>query len=406
MFHTPLRPFAPISAERIAVVLAEFSSGGSERVAIRLANHWAARGRQVSIFCAREDGPARDLVAPSVNVRAIMPRLGPGESSRATIGRALASQLGGSLFDAIVGPGNYHVPLLSALAGALPAARPAIVCKISNPLVRADRSKLRQTLFLAGLRHRVAAFDSLVAMSPALQAEARAVLPRTDIGCAAEPNLDLATPRARVHVPSNMILCVGRLVDQKNFALALDAFAKLPERYRLVMLGEGPNLSQLRSQAWKLGIAGRVSFEGYVADTSPWLAQADALLATSHYEGYPAALIEALAAGVPIVTTPSTCALPEIMTDASCGRIVAADAMALATELSGLLAEGVRPSPAVVESLARRHAGESASDEWLTILDRVVERRARLGRAAFQHRIWRPSPVGAMASPLTPVLPR
>ncbi len=312
MFRQTTNADSTATADRIGIVLAEFSSGGTERIAIRLANQWAARGRQVSIFCGRENGPARDLVARDVKVRAIMPRLGPEDSSRTMMGRLLAEQLGGSLVDVIVGPGNYHVPMLSALTRALPAARPAVVCKISNPLIRADRSKLRQALFLTGLRHRVAGFDALVAMSPALQAEALATLPHTHVAYANEPNLDADQP-APATDPTNVILCIGRLVPQKNIALALETFARLPAHFRLAILGEGEELPALRAQAWALGISRRVRFEGYVADVRPWLARADALLATSRYEGYPAALVEAIAARVPVVTTPSSRALGEIL---------------------------------------------------------------------------------------------
>jgi glycosyltransferase involved in cell wall biosynthesis len=380
-----------VTADRIGIVLAEFSSGGTERIAIRLANQWAARGRQVTIFCGREEGPARALVDPDVTVRSIMPRLGPAAPSRATMGRLIAEQLGGSLVDVIVGPGNYHVPMLSALTRALPAARPAVVCKISNPLARADRSVLRQALFLAGLRHRVAGFDALVAMSPALQAEARAHLPRTPIACANEPNLDADQP-APAAAPTNLILCIGRLVAQKNVALALETFARMPDHFHLAILGEGEDLSALRSRAWALGIGRRVSFEGYVADVRPWLARADALLATSRYEGYPAALVEAIAAHVPVITTPSSCALPEILFDESFGRIVQPEAGVLAEALVARIAERRRPAAGAVEQLTRRHAGDRAADEWLNILDRTVYVRASQGCAAAQHRQWCPDP--------------
>jgi glycosyltransferase involved in cell wall biosynthesis len=400
MLHSsPPRP----NATRIAIVLTEFSSGGSERVAIRLANQWASAGRSVTIFCGREDGPTRDLVDRAVAVRPILPRFGPSMPSRTQLGRLFAQQLGGSPFDVIVGPGNYHLPILSALSAALPATRPAIVCKISNPLIRDDRSRLRQALFNAGLRRHARRFDALVAMSPALKREAQAVLPRATIACAAEPTLDRVGPspeRSR----SGLVLCIGRLVAQKNLEMALEAFARLPGDYRLAVLGEGEQLSALTSRAWKLGISTRVTFEGFVSDVAPWLARADVLLATSRYEGYPAALIEALAAGVPVVTTPCSPALPEIMLDPSFGQVVAPDPFLLSQALGTVLQGGMKPDIAVMERLIQRHMVDRAAGEWLAILDDAVARRTSQATAAS----WRKGQAllaTQRRAPLIPMLP-
>ncbi len=81
------------------------------------------------------------------------------------------------------------------------------------------------------------------------------------------------------------------------------------------------------------------------------------------------------------------------------------DADALAKALLATVTERRRPAAAAVEHLTRRHAVESASEEWLTILDRTVRLRAAQGRAAAQHRQWRPILTPAL-SPLTPMLPR
>ncbi len=67
----------PDSAEKpcrqIAVILHDFSTGGSERIAIRLANRWAENGRQVRLICGTEMGAARALVGPGVVVETCAP---------------------------------------------------------------------------------------------------------------------------------------------------------------------------------------------------------------------------------------------------------------------------------------------------------------------------------------------
>src|SRR3546814_20035076 len=60
-------------ARHIAIILHDFSTGGSERIAIRLANRWVQMGRRVSLYCGTEQGQARALVGPGVAVRCCSP---------------------------------------------------------------------------------------------------------------------------------------------------------------------------------------------------------------------------------------------------------------------------------------------------------------------------------------------
>ena len=359
-------------AEHVALVLHQMSGGGSERIAIRLANAWAAAGRRVTLLCGDVDGPLAELVCPAIEIVALRHR---GPASRSDLGRALAAQVRTLDPDVVVGPGNYHVPILSAMLGALGSDRPAVVSKISNPLRRADRSRLAQAAFGMAFRRHTRRFDALVAMSPVFAAEASFVTGRHDIACIDEPNLD-AMPACGPVARSGTILCVGRLTRQKNFALALDAFARMRPFYRLVILGDGEQRQMLQQRAETLGIASRVRFEGYVSDVPRYLAQADALLCTSLYEGYPAALIEALAAGVPIVSTPCSIALPEILTHESFGTIAAPHPADLAAVTEELIERREAPAVAPLTELARRHQLPRSANAWLRLLDRAVAARA------------------------------
>ena len=119
--------------------------------------------------------------------------------------------------------------------------------------------------------------------------------------------VDLArfTPRPRVaNAGRFVVLGVGRLHPQKNFALFLDAAASVAAKnpdalFRIA--GTGPEDAKLRAHAEKLGISSRVEFLGHVADTPALYASADVLLMTSTYEGTPLAVLEAMATRVAIV---------------------------------------------------------------------------------------------------------
>jgi glycosyltransferase involved in cell wall biosynthesis len=112
--------------------------------------------------------------------------------------------------------------------------------------------------------------------------------------------------RAELALPADTwIACtVARLVPVKNQALLLRALAPLlDERARLLVAGEGPEEPALRALADRLGVASRVLFLGGRSDIPRVLAAADAFALSSHSEGLPLALIEAMAMGLPAVST-------------------------------------------------------------------------------------------------------
>ena len=99
------------------------------------------------------------------------------------------------------------------------------------------------------------------------------------------------------------LLYVGCLEPEKNVLLALRAFAQAgPQDACLVILGEGSGRVALEDAAHDLGISDRVFFEGARAP-DPYYKLADLVLLTSHYEGYPAVVAEALSAGKPVLST-------------------------------------------------------------------------------------------------------
>jgi glycosyltransferase involved in cell wall biosynthesis len=102
-----------------------------------------------------------------------------------------------------------------------------------------------------------------------------------------------------------VIASAGRLTPVKDQATLLRAFARLAAERpaRLVLFGEGPLRAELEALAAALGIADRVLFPGYVNDPAACYAAADLFVLSSKSEGFGNVLIEAMAAGVPVVST-------------------------------------------------------------------------------------------------------
>ncbi len=101
---------------------------------------------------------------------------------------------------------------------------------------------------------------------------------------------------------TRLVLAVGRLVEQKNHALAIQALAEVPDT-TLVVVGKGlfrPNLEQAAAES---GVADRVVFAGARPDARALMGAADAVVLPSRWEGLPLTALEALASGTPLVAT-------------------------------------------------------------------------------------------------------
>ncbi len=144
--------------------------------------------------------------------------------------------------------------------------------------------------------------------------------------------------RASLDVGSRDVLAiaVGRLVPVKNHTAMLQALARAAPQapgLMLALLGAGPLEAELRALATDLKVADRVRFLGFRADVADCLAAADLWVSTSTTEGMPIALLEALAAGLPIIAT-AVGGVPETLGSPPAGRLVPpGDAAALAGAL-------------------------------------------------------------------------
>lgn len=387
----------PGSAHTIALLLHDFYAGGAERVAVTLANAWRVMGRDVTILCGCEAGAFRSRVDSSVQVATVVPPVPQGRFSRIRFGLASIRALRRLQPDIVFAPGNFHLPVIGIAARAQYTPRPAFVCKLSNRLYRPGRSSVGQAVFNTTSRMWAARLDGVIAMSPSLRDEARTMLRDPRVDFIWEPCITCDTFVAAMPAPSRSatrVLVVGRLVPEKNVSLALRTFAEF-RRHRtakLQVLGDGPLRARLELESRTLGIANDVEFVGHVADTRPYFAQASALLSTSRYEGYPAVIIEALAAGVPVVATNSSPALTEMLCDDTFGTVAAAAADALAGALIAVWRE--RPAAAPLTGLVARHRVHRSAQAYLRFFDRICSTAGRPADRVDQTAPFPPAPMG------------
>jgi glycosyltransferase involved in cell wall biosynthesis len=201
------------------------------------------------------------------------------------------------------------------------------------------------------------------------------------------PSVDRERLRQQAGVGDDpVLLFVGRLSPEKNLPVLLEAFAQcgVPAA-RLVLVGDGPQRAELEAQAARLGMAQRVHFAGRLPmdEVLRWMQSADVFALLSRLEGFPCALVEAMAVGLPSVVS----AIPgnqQLVEDGRQGFVVpTGDASATALKLGELLNDPVacrNMGAAARQLVVEKYSSGQVAQRYEQLFDEVrAGRQERMG---------------------------
>lgn len=331
-----------------------------------LANHWAARGDEVALITL--DRVAHDAWALDSRIRRVALHM-MGDSAGVIVAAAnglrrvsaLRRAIGASRAGAVVSFED-RTNVLVRLATLGMRAR-VVLCERTDPTKhQIDRvwRVLRRLMYPLA--------DVLVVQTSALIPWASAVMfGRDRVYVVPNPSRDME--RFACDPEAAVIVAVGRLVPGKAFDLLLQAFADIAAEFpgwRLVIAGDGPERNRLSSLARAQGIHDRVTLAGWIAEPGEVLASASLFVMSSRYEGFPNALLEAMACGLPVIST-AYAGSAELIRDGIDGVLVQVDSRAdLAQAMRRVIKDrDLRARLANnASAAARRYSLDSVIEKW------------------------------------------
>ncbi len=340
-----------MSRERFAVYLPSLLGGGAERSMLNLAIGWARHQVAVDLVLSEAKGPYMKMVPPEVRVvdlkarrvLASLPALTRylrrerpvgmvSALDHANVVAVWASRLAGVGTRVAVCMQNtpsHDAHHASSLRGRLTPLAMRLFYPWATGIVGVSQGVVDDFARLSGTRQKVWVIHNPVVVPELFEK-------------AAEP---VDHPWLQPQQPP-VLLGVGRLTRQKNFANLVRAFAEVRRQHpaRLLILGEGEDRAALEALTRQLGLEGLVSLPGFVQNPYAYMKRAAVFVLSSDWEGLPTVLIEAMALGTKVVSTDCPSGPREILQGGRWGRLVPRqDAQALAQAISASLAEPQQP---------------------------------------------------------------
>lgn len=367
---------------RVALILPDLNGGGAERVALTLAEDLIQHGHEVDIVLTSSGGDLLPLVPP-----------------HATLIQIKAKRFRSALFPLVryfrtrkpqaVHAFMWPVTVVAIVARRLARSKSRLIVSDHTTLSEHSRgSKARLLAIRVTVALLYSAADGRICVSEGAARDISALsgLPRGKFTVIYNPVVPPESLRRNSDFAEALwpgkgvrILTVGSLKLPKNHAMLLRSFADLPSSSAtLVILGDGPLRNELERLSRELGIFDRVRMPGFLIDPWPVYSSADIFVLSSDHEGYPLVLVEAMFAGLTVVSTDCPSGPNEILEGGRFGWLVpVGDSKRLTSAIMAAVKE--RRPAAVTQERARHLSADSLSAHRKALIGPGVQS----GRAQF-----------------------
>jgi glycosyltransferase involved in cell wall biosynthesis len=336
-----------MSERKTIAIFASFSGeGGVERMLLNLADGLQHAGYTVDLVLAKMRGAHAQSIPNGVRVV----NLGARHTLSALPG--LVRYLKHEHPDVLLAAKDRAIKV-AVMARWLARSRVRLVGRLGTTLSAAlkGRSALKKWLWYTSMRLYYPSVDRIVAVSRGVADDVRTItrLAPERVVAVCNPVWTAEIERlARepvnhpwlAHPSEPVIVGAGRLTRQKDFGTLIRAFAEVHAKRacRLIILGEGDRRASLARLAEELKVSEFVSLPGFTANPYAYMARAQLFVLSSLWEGSPNVLTEALALGVPVVSTDCPSGPREILAGGEYGALVPmSDSAALARAIISTL---------------------------------------------------------------------
>jgi glycosyltransferase involved in cell wall biosynthesis len=360
---------------RVLHLITRLPVGGAERLLVDIARNLPQSRYESIVCCIQDRGPLADEVE-AAGLRVVeLRRMQTKRFDWGAVGELTALLRKERI--ALVHAHLYHANLYGRIA-ALRARVPAIAT-VHNTYTRTKwhRRLLNRWLAAAGARV-IAVSDDIrrdVARYDGVPEERITMLQNGIDLSRARSTLSRQEARRRLGLADERFVlgCLARLEEQKGHRYLLEALAKVSANVHVLIAGDGRLRQALETQAKQLGIAERVSFLGTRRDVADILAALDAYVMPSLWEGLSLAMLEAMAAQLPVIAS-DVGGVSQVAADGAwCLRVPPADVPALAAAIGRLATESTERRAALGEQARRRVEAAFSLEAMLRRLTRIYD---------------------------------
>lgn len=322
----------------ISIFLPDLSGGGAEKVNLLLLRAFVDKGYDVDLVLLRRQGAFLDQVPPQVRIIDL-------DANRIRNGFVpLVRYLREHRPDALLAS-MWPLTTIAVLAAKVARFRGRVVVAEHSALSRSPQNDGLSGLALrASMRWINVLADDLVGVSAGVVDDLHDLGLPVDVGRVIHNPVAISDTKAVPDIwqghwwmkrpQSQRVLAVGSLKPAKDYPTLLSAIRKLVDsgmEVALLILGTGPLQGELEEQRRALGLEEHVHFGGFVSDPGPFYRAAGLFVLSSAWEGFGNVIVEALAAGTPVVSTDCRSGPAEILENGRYGHLVpVADDEALA----------------------------------------------------------------------------